>query len=109
MKWQLIYGWLLLFITIITSVIGTFYMKLAEGFRHLKPTILFIIFYAISFIVMTFALQYMELSVLYAVWSGVGTLLVALTGVMYFHEKFTFRKGFFLMLIIFGVIGIHLS
>ena len=54
-------------------------------------------------------MQYIQLSVLYAVWSGVGTVLVGMVGIFYFDEAVSVRKILFLLLIIVGVIGIHIS
>lgn len=107
MNLTLVEGWICLSIAILFGVLGTVAMKLSVGLQKLKPTLLLIIFYTIAFIAMTFALKYIELSVLYAVWSGVGTLLVAIIGMLYFNESLSMRKIIFLFLIVLGVIGIH--
>lgn len=102
-------GFLFLTIAILTNVIGTVFMKLSDGLKKLTPGILLFICYIISFIAMTFALRYMDLGQLYAIWSGVGTILVAIIGSLYFQEAFTYRKGLFLLFIIIGIVGIHAS
>jgi len=102
-------SWLSLAVAIIFGVMGTISMKLSHGLQYLKPTIYLAVFYTISFVALTFAMKYIELSVVYAVWSGAGTVLVAAIGVFHFNESISFRKLFFLMLIVIGVIGIHLS
>lgn len=100
-------GWISLIIAIVFGVLGTFAMKLSHGLQHVKPTLLLIIFYLISFIALTFAMNHIELSIVYAVWSGVGTLLMAAIGVLHFHESLSLKKIIFLILIIIGVIGVH--
>jgi small multidrug resistance pump len=94
---------------IIFGVLGTISMKLSHGLTKLKPVIYLGIFYTISFIALTFAMKYFQLSVVYAVWSGVGTILVATIGVLYFHETLSLKKIIFLILIVMGVIGIDLG
>lgn len=102
-------GYLFLSLAIIANVIGTVFMKLSLGLKKLWPSILLFVCYLISFIAMTFALNYMELGKLYAIWSGIGTLMVAVIGFVYFDETFDVRKGIFLLLIIIGIVGIHSS
>jgi small multidrug resistance pump len=105
----MIESWVSLAIAIIFGVCGTISMKISHGLEHVKPAISLAIFYTISFIAMTFALQYMQLSVVYAIWSGIGTVLVAMVGVFHFNESLSLRKVIFLLLIVSGVIGIHLG
>ena len=93
-------------IAIVFGVLGTISMKISHGLEHVKPAISLAIFYTISFVAMTFAVKYLQLSVVYAIWSGVGTLLVAIVGILYFGETLSLRKVLFLLLIISGVIGI---
>lgn len=102
-------GWLPLAAAIIFGVAGTISLKVSHGLKYKKPAFFLAVFYSISFIALTFAMKHIELSVVYAVWSGVGTLLVASIGIIYFNESASFRKLFFLLLIIVGVIGMHLS
>ena len=58
---------------------------------------------------LTFALKEIDVSVAYAVWSGIGTTLVALIGVLCLREPVTGPKIFFLALIIIGVGGLYLA
>lgn len=102
-------GWLPLSFAIIFGVLGTIAMKISHGFNHLKPSILLAIFYTLSFVALNFALKHIDLGVVYAVWSGAGTVLVALISAVYLDEKLTLKKGLYLTLIILGVIGIHFS
>lgn len=101
-------SWLFLLIAIPFSVLGTLAMKLSYGLKKWKPTLCLIIAYLISFTALTFAVQGIELSIVYAIWSGVGTLLVTFIGFFLFKEKISFHKIISLIFIIIGVIGIHL-
>lgn len=102
-------SWIALAIAIIAGVMGTISMKLSHGLQRLKPTICLSVFYLISFTALTFAMKHIQLSVVYAIWSGAGTVLVSSIGIIYFNEAVSFKKIAFLMLIVVGVLGIHLS
>ncbi len=101
--------WLLLTGAIVLEVAGTTSMKLSEGFSRLVPSVLIFVFYGLSFVALTLALRRFDVSVAYAVWSGVGTALVAVIGVMYFREPLTALKLVSIALIIAGVVGLNLG
>ena len=101
--------WLYLAGAILFEVAGTTSMKLSHGFTKLIPSILIFVFYIISFISLTYAIKKIDMSVSYAIWSGVGTALIAMIGVYYFKESMTILKFFSLVLIILGVIGLNLQ
>lgn len=105
----LLESWIFLGIGIIFGVLGTISMKLSYGLKHQKHTINLIFFYTISFIALTFAIKHIELSIVYAVWSGLGTMLVSTIGMIYFNESASIKKILYLLIIVVGVIGIHLS
>ena len=89
---------------IVLEVLGTTSMKMAEGFAHLGPSICIFIFYGAASTVLTLALRTLELSVAYALWSGIGTALIALIGAFYFHETFPVMKIIAMGLIISGTV-----
>ena len=101
--------WLYLAGAILFEVAGTTSMKLSHGFTKLISSILIFVFYIISFISLTYAIKKIDMSVSYAIWSGVGTALIAMIGVYYFKESMTILKFFSLVLIILGVIGLNLQ
>lgn len=101
-------SWLALIVAIIFGVMGTISMKLSNGLTRTKPALFLALFYTICFVALTFALKHLELSIVYAVWSGVGTVLIAAIGMVYLHESVSIRKIIFLGLIVVGVIGMHL-
>ena len=80
-------------------------MKLSDGFSKLWPVHLYFYFYAASFVALTFAIKKIDISVAYAIWSGVGTALIALVGILYFKEAATMLKFASIFLIIAGVAG----
>jgi len=102
-------GWILLVVAIVLEVVGTTNMKLSEGFSKLVPSVLVLFFYALSIIALTFAVNRLDVSVAYAVWSGMGTALVAAIGLWLFQESVTAVKVVALGLIIAGVVMLHLT
>lgn len=101
--------WLYLALAIVLEVSGTTCMKLSEGFTKTVPSILLFVFYTLSFSMLTLALKKIDVSVAYAVWSGVGTALIATIGVLWFKEPATAIKLISLGLIIIGVVGLNLT
>lgn len=102
-------AWMLLSVAIVFEVCGTTSMRLSEGFTRLTPSILIFVFYAVSFTLNTMLIRTLGLSIVYAVWSGVGTVLTALIGYLYFKEPMTAMKIGSTALIVLGVIGLHRS
>ena len=100
-------GWILLVVAIVLEVVGTTNMKLSEGFSKLVPSMLVLFFYALSIVALTFAVNRLDVSVAYAVWSGMGTALVAMIGIWFFQESLTTTKLVALGLIIVGVAMLH--
>jgi small multidrug resistance pump len=101
--------WLYLVLAILLEVSGTTCMKLSEGFTKMVPSILLAVFYTLSLGMLTLALKKIDVSVAYAIWSGVGTALIATIGVLWFKEPATALKLISLGLIIIGVVGLNLS
>ncbi len=102
-------SWLYLILAIVLEVGGTTAMKLSEGFTKWIPSVAIFVLYGLSFVGLTLALKRIDMSVVYAVWSGVGTALIAVIGVVYFKEEINLIKIGSLVLIIAGVIGLNLT
>ncbi len=102
-------SWICLAGAIVLEVAGTTAMKLSEGFTRIVPSVLIFLFYGLSFTALTFALKKIDVSIAYAVWSGVGTALIALIGFAFFREPVTMLKIASLGLIIAGVVGLNLA
>jgi small multidrug resistance pump len=101
--------WLLLFVAILLEVAGITSMKLSRGFAEPLPSLAVPVFYVLSAAAVILALKRLDLSVTYAVWSGVGTALAALIGIAYFREPFTPFKLASIALVVLGVVGLSLA
>jgi len=101
--------WLALSGAILLEVAGTTSMKLSYGFSRPVPSVLLFVFYGMSFTLMTIAVKKIDMSVSYAIWSGVGTALIALIGIGWFKEPLTSLKIVSIVLIVAGVFGLNAS
>jgi small multidrug resistance pump len=101
--------WLLLSAAILLEVAGITAMKLSRGFTEPLPSLAVAVFYILSAGAVILALKRLDLSVTYAIWSGVGTALAALIGVVYFREPLTALKIASLALVVLGVAGLSLA
>lgn len=102
-------SWYYLAGAILLEVAGTTSMKLSSGFEKVIPSILIIVFYSLSFLALTYALKKIDVSVAYAIWSGIGTAMIAFIGIMFFKESVNSMKIISILLVIIGVIGLHYS
>jgi small multidrug resistance pump len=101
--------WIYLLIAILTEVVGTTLMKVSQGLTKLIPSVFMFVLYGISFVFMALALKKIEVSTAYAIWSGLGTALIACIGIIWFHELFNFPKVAGIILIISGVLLLNLK
>ena len=101
--------WIYLLVAILTEVVGTTMMKVSEGLTRLIPSITMFVMYAVSFVFMAFALKKIEVSTAYAIWSGLGTALIALIGIVAFRESFSIPKLLGIVFIIGGVVLLNLK
>jgi small multidrug resistance pump len=102
-------SWWYLIVAIPFGVLGTISMKLSHGLKKWKPSLCLAIFYITSFAALTLAIQGMDLSMVYAIWSGIGTILIAIIGTFVFDESMTLTKVISIMCIVVGVMGVHLT
>jgi small multidrug resistance pump len=102
-------GWVLLFCAITAEVAGTMALReLSGGFRP-WPAVLVTVGYAVSFVLLAFALRTVSVSTAYAVWSGVGTVGVAVLAVLIYGEKITLVGGAGIALVIAGCVLLNLG
>jgi small multidrug resistance pump len=100
--------WIYLGIAIVTEVIGTSALKSADGFTRLLPSVVVIVSYAISFYLLSLTLRSIPVGIVYAVWSGVGIVLLALIGALFFKQTLDTPAVIGVGLILAGVLVINL-
>ncbi len=99
-------SWFYLILGIMLEVSGTISMKLSQGFTYTLPSVLMFLLYGLSFTLVNFAFRKIDVSLGYAVWSGLGTTLIATVGILWFKEPISVLKIISIGLIIVGVIGL---
>jgi len=105
----MIQAWIWLIGAIVFEILGTTAMKMSDGFTKTMPSVAMGVFYILSLTALTYALKKFDVSMAYAIWSGVGTALITLIGIWYFKESVSVMKLASIGLIIIGVVGLHLS
>jgi small multidrug resistance pump len=99
----------LLSFAIVTEVAGTVALRYSEGFTRLLPSVFVVLGYGISFWLLALVLRELSVGTTYAVWSAVGTALIAVFGMLALGESATALKVGSLALIILGVVGLNLA
>ncbi|OVE35068.1 QacE family quaternary ammonium compound efflux SMR transporter [Priestia aryabhattai] len=99
----------ILAITIISEVFGSTMLKKSEGFKKLGASLGVVIGMGIAFYCLSLALRILPIGTVYAIWSGVGTALTTLIGVIIWQEPFNIGTFISLFAIILGVILLNSS
>jgi len=97
-------GYLFLSISIISELVATSLLKLSDGMTVLLPSLGVAVGYGLAFYLLSLALKTIPLSLAYAIWSGVGTALTALIGVVFWGEVLTVLMLVGIVFIIGGVV-----
>lgn len=97
-----------LLLAIICEVVSTSFLKASDEFRRLIPSIIVILGYIGAFYFMTLSMRKLTVGTVYATWSGLGIVLVALVGVIFYKEKVDLAGMIGMGLIIAGVLVINL-
>ena len=101
-------AFLFLFVAIIFEIIGTSVLKLSEQFTKVIPSIISIIAYITAFFFLSLTLKTIPVGIAYAIWSGVGIVLISVIGFVYFKQSLDLPAILGLGLIIAGVIIINI-
>lgn len=96
-----------LLIAIVFETIGTAGLQASEQFTKLKPLALTAVCYATAFYFLSLTLRTMPVGLAYAIWSGLGIVLIALIGLVWFGQKLDTAAMIGLALIIAGVVVIN--
>ena len=97
-----------LFAAIALEVVGTSFLQRSEQFSRLLPTLLMGLCYGGSFYFLSLTLRIMPLGIAYAIWSGLGIVLVSLIGLLVFGQRLDLAAMLGLALIVAGVVIVNL-
>ena len=93
---------------IVAEVIATTMLKASEGFTRLWPSLVVVAGYAVAFWGLSMVVKTMPLGIVYAIWSGMGIVLVSIAAVFVYQQKLDLPAVFGMGLIIAGVLVINL-
>ena len=99
--------YLTLMLAIIAETIGTSALQSSHQFTRLWPSVLVVVAYAISFYLLALTLKYMPVGIMYALWSGLGIVLIAIIGALAFGQKLDIPAIIGIGLILAGVVTIN--
>lgn len=100
--------YLALVLAIVFEVIGTTFLKQTEQFTRLWPTLASMASYAVAFYLLSIALKTLPVGIAYAIWSGLGIVLVSIIGWLVFRQSLDLPAMIGLGLIIAGIAIINL-
>ncbi|KIC11438.1 transporter [Leisingera sp. ANG-M1] len=97
-----------LIIAVAAETIGTTALQASQQFTKLGPSLIVLFAYAFSFYMMGLTLKFMPVGIVYAIWSGLGILLIAVIAFFVFGQKLDLPAVIGMVLIMSGIIIIHL-
>ena len=100
--------YLYLLAAIVAETIGTSALQASQQFTRLWPSVLVITAYAISFYLLSLTLRHMPVGIMYAIWSGLGIVFIALIGWLVFRQHLDLPAILGIGLILSGIVVIQL-
>ncbi len=95
-------------IAIVAEVIATSSLKASQEFTRLWPSVAVVVGYGVAFYMMTIVLRTLSVGVTYAIWSGMGIVLVAVAGWVIYKQPVDLPAAIGMGLIVAGVAVINL-
>lgn len=99
----------LLALAIIAEVLGTVALRMSDGFSRPLPAVGAVLGYLLAFALLAPVLKELDIGLVYAIWAGVGTALIAVIGVLAWGEPTGAIKVLSIAAVILGVVGLNLS
>jgi small multidrug resistance pump len=96
-----------LFLAVMAETIGTSALQASQQFTRLWPSVLVVAAYAVSFYLLSLTLRYMPVGIMYALWSGLGIVMIAIIGWLVFQQRLDLPALIGMALIIGGIVVIQ--
>ena len=97
-------GYFYLAVAIIAEVIATSALKASDEFSKLVPSVIVVVGYGVAFYCLSMVLKTIPVGVAYAVWSGLGIVLISIVGLVMFGQKLDLAAIVGMVLIVSGVV-----
>jgi quaternary ammonium compound-resistance protein SugE len=101
-------GWIYLILAGIFEIGFGTTLKLAEGFTKPLLSVTFFVFSIFSFYFLAKAIATIPVGTAYAVWTGIGSVGLAVIGIIFFKEPVSVGRIFFICTLVGSVIGLKL-
>ncbi|UAN41321.1 MULTISPECIES: quaternary ammonium compound efflux SMR transporter SugE [unclassified Enterobacter] len=102
-------SWIILFIAGLLEVVWAIGLKYTHGFTRLTPSVITVTAMIVSIILLSWAMRSLPVGTAYAVWTGIGAVGAAITGILLLGESASLARIASLALIVAGIIGLKLS
>lgn len=102
-------SWIILFIAGLLEVVWAIGLKYTHGFTRLVPSVITVTAMIVSVVMLSWAMKSLPTGTAYAVWTGIGAVGAAITGIVLFGESANPARLLSLVLIVAGIIGLKLS
>ncbi|MBT9511805.1 MAG: QacE family quaternary ammonium compound efflux SMR transporter [Acidovorax sp.] len=101
-------SYMLLGLAILAEVLGTSALKASNGFTRLAPSLVTAVAYMVSFYLLSLTLRTLPIGIAYAIWSGVGIVLISAVGWLLYGQRLDLPAMLGLGLIVAGVLVVNL-
>lgn len=101
-------GYVYLALAIVCEVIGTTALQASDGFTRIGPSLVVVAGYGLAFFLLALVLRTIPMGVAYAIWAGLGIVLIGLAGVIVYKQSLDFPAMLGMGLIVAGVAVINL-
>ncbi|MEA5222586.1 quaternary ammonium compound efflux SMR transporter SugE [Enterobacter cloacae] len=102
-------SWIILVITGLLEVVWAIGLKYTHGFTRLTPSVITVTAMIVSIVLLSWAMRSLPVGTAYAVWTGIGAVGAAITGILLLGESASLARIVSLALIVCGIIGLKLS
>jgi len=100
--------YLFLILAVAAETVGTTALQASQQFSRLMPSLLAVAGYAVAFYFLALTLRVMPVGIVYAMWSGLGIVFIALIGFVAFGQRLDLPALLGLAMIIGGIVVINL-
>ncbi len=100
--------YILLIFAVLAETIGTTALQASQQFTRFWPSVLVVIAYSVSFYLLAQTLRVMPVGVVYAMWSGLGIVMIAIIGYLVFGQRLDLPALIGIGMILCGILVIHL-
>ena len=102
-------SWIILFIAGLLDVVWVIGLKYTHGFTRLTPSVITVTAMIVSIVLLSWAMRSLPVGTAYAVWTGIGAVGAAITGILLLGESASLARIASLALIVAGIVGLKLS